>query len=111
MKNLLKYLILILAFLSIGKASAYSFSSAELREEFPLSSEDLKAANISLFALRENPFQEIFDLTNKKSGIEIFVVSTVFISEAAATGNLSPFYQRDIRRDIARQLFPKHFFL
>lgn len=111
MKNFGKYLILILAFLSIGKTSAFNFTSSEIKEELPLSSENFRASNFSLFAFRENPFQEIFDLNNKKSGKEFSNAPSGFASEVTAAGNLPPFYQRDIRRDIAQQLFPKHFFL
>jgi hypothetical protein len=94
----------------MGKASAYNFSSSEIKEELPLSSEDLQAANIFLFAFRDNPFQEIFDLNNKKSGNEISTPSA-FASEATGLDISSIFYQRDLRRSISQQLFPKHFFL
>ncbi len=111
MKNFGKYLILILAFFSIGKASAYSFSSSEVKEELPLSSEDLRAANISLFAFRENPFQEISDFSNKTFFPISSVVPVKFVSVATPSEAANLVYTRDLRKNISQQLFPKHFFL
>ncbi|SOC79500.1 hypothetical protein SAMN06296241_1025 [Salinimicrobium sediminis] len=110
MKNFGKYLLLLLTFLSIGEVSAFNFPASEVKEDkFP--AEELRAAGFSFYALRENPFQEIPDLSEPSFfplhsvipyGFDLFVVP----SEAAAH-----FFIRDIRRNLSQQLFPKHFFL
>lgn len=110
MNNFGKYLFLLLTFLSISEVSAFNFSASEVKEDkFP--AEELRAAGFSFYALRENPFQEIPDLSEPSIVALHSVIPegfdlTVFPSKAAAH-----FFIRDIRRDLSQQLFPKHFFL
>ena len=112
MKNFGKYLLLIFAFLSIGGGNSYALTLAELKEDLPLSSEDLRTASVNLWGHRENPFQEIYDLSENH-----FFKSPSAIPESFQLSGKNPaktFYTefpRDLRRDIFQQIFPKHFFL
>ena len=111
MKNFGRYLLLIFALLSIGGVSGYGNTLPEVRENVPFSSEDLRPANYSLFSLRENPFQEILDLSENHYFSTSSVVPSKFGAATATSEAIFLFYKRDLRRDISKQIFPKHFFL
>lgn len=112
MKNFGKYFILIIAFLSIGGGSSYGNTLPELKEDLSLSSEDLKAASPFSFAYRENPFQQIHDLSENHYFKNSSVVPEKFqFARSLTIAAVFPDFKRDIRRDIFQQIFPKHFFL
>lgn len=112
MKNFGKYLLLVLALLSIGGASGYGNTLPDIREEQPFSTQDLKAAGSLMWAYRENPFQDVHDLTENLFFGSISVIPDNFSN----FGNLSADslrveYERDLRKILFQQIFPKHFFL
>jgi len=111
MKNFGKYLLLIFAFLSISASSAYNYTSSEIKKEEPFSSDEFRAVNLPLFAFRENSFHELTDLSKNQYFTTHSVVPAKFLLAATTSEAIYPFFKRDLRRDIAKQLFPKHFFL
>lgn len=112
MKNYGKYLLLILAFISIGGGSGYGNTLPEIREEQPFSSEDIKAAGSAFWAYRENPFQKISDLSENLFFESISVIPNNFSCTGnPAAGSSALDYERDLRQILSRQIFPKHFFL
>ena len=112
MKNFGKYLFLLLTFLSIGGGSTYGNNFAEIRKDHPFSSEDLRAAAPALWAFRENPFQDIPDLSENNYFGSISVLPENFSNTGkAARTNLDSGFNRDLRRILFQQIFPKHFFL
>ncbi|NJY61561.1 hypothetical protein HC174_02160 [Salinimicrobium sp. CDJ15-81-2] len=111
MNNFGKYLLLILTFLSISEALAFNFTTPEVKEDLPFASENLKSGSLSLFAFRENPFQEISDISNKTFFPIPSVVPVELVSVATPSEAVHLFYIRDLRKNIYQQLFPKHFFL
>lgn len=109
-KILIKLLVLLLAFFSVGGGSGYALGFPEVRKEQPASSENLAAANPLSVAYRENLFQEIPEVQNNTNyGLTFRSFSYVLYADFSKEPYFS--FKRDLRKDLKIQLFPKHFFL
>ena len=110
-KIAIKLLVLFLAFFSIGGGSGYAFNFSEVREEQSSSSEKLAAANPLSVAYRENLFQELPEVQQNPWPVISSLGFTSFSLCENPSGASYFSFNRDLRKDLKIQLFPKHFFL
>ena len=107
-----KFLVVLLAFSSLGGNLSYGLPLSEVRQKKKDSGAQFQAVQPVLLAFQEKDYQDIPDPSEDfLFGYIPFDHSSVSLSEEKEFTSTSFYFNRDIRAALTVQIFPTHFFL
>ncbi|MFV8837318.1 hypothetical protein [Salinimicrobium soli] len=109
--NSIKFLLLLLAFSSLGGNFSFG-ATAQIKQDHHHSSERIQGISNLFFAVPENLIRNFPDPAEDLSFGSLFLWQSFSFSAETVKKQATAFrYSRDLRAEISTQTFPTHYFL